>query len=280
MKSIFKILYIFFIPINLTAAPWDVDLESRQILETQIEEKHTQRVNEAKARNQEYTNLNFELAYINFSENEYIEDSNLHTDLESRLQKHGFQKLDKRPKPQAHCYGISLVFTQYLLNHPQFASYTCKNILSQMQNDPLFAQKAHLYSSHQHAWYYKEHSYPLELFPSDMKDYFYLLLGEIPSDYYSIPIVEDKHAVMDKVSIYATLKNLPNKVLVVGLMEMKEDHYKHCIVVCTHPDKLLVLDPNYGLFEYPDLETLSYATEKALKEYEFRFLAVFPLKGE
>lgn len=258
---------------NLTAletSPWDLDSETRTLLNSQMDAIHQQRNSEALAQGKTDYMIDFEQKELN------INSRNCHYCQYSERLKH-FQFEKRWPdQPKAHCFGSALFLIQYLLAHPKSITHSCKEILFEIQNESNFEEIVHSLSVNQHAYYsFKGESNPLELNPELMKDYFLALVGTKPSEYYVLPLSVG-NAFFDKTTIYATLKSLPNQLILIGYTN--KEGYNHCITASTQPEKLFVFDPNLGIYQFPDLETLSWDSARVLKDCRFRWLVAFSLQ--
>lgn len=267
MKTCILIIILSFKLIALEVPPWDLDSVARDLLNSQIDAIHQKRNNESVAQGKIYYMVDFERKRVNINSKDchYCQHS-------ERLRYFYFEK--KWPdQPEAHCFGSVLFLIQYLLGHPQSMTHSCKEILSEIQNESNFEEIAHSLSMNQHAYYtFKGEPNPLELNPELMKDYFLALVGIRPSEYYALPL-SVVNATFDKTTIYATLKSLPNQLILIGYTN--KEGYNHCIAVSTQSNKLFVFDPNLGIYQFPDLETLSWDSERVLKDSRFRWLAAF-----
>jgi hypothetical protein len=262
---------VFLLSLKLTilhASPWDLDVETRNFLNSHIDEIHQKRNNEATSLHKRDAMIDYERRTLN------INSRNCRFCQSSEKLKQFHLKKKWPDQPEAHCFGSTLFLIQYLLAHPQSITHSCKEILSEIQNESNFEELVHSFSMNQHSYYAIEDSQdPLELNPQSMKDYFRALIGTEPSAYHVLP-VSAVHAAFDKATIYATLKSLPNQLIMIGYTDKKS--YNHCIAVSTQPQKLFVFDSNLGMYQFPDLETLSWSSDKVLKECKFRWLATFP----
>jgi len=120
---------------------------------------------------------------------------------------------------------------------------------------------------------------PLELQPLAMKSFFHILMGKKPEDYYVLPLSSPDSHVFEKESIYATLKVMQDKWLIIGYGDPAGNHFKgnHCIAIFTGLDKPLFFDSNKGLFQFVNLEALSYRMAKVLQGERFRWLISFSI---
>lgn len=279
-RQFFKFYFIFAGWSVFAAAPWDIDFQSREVLETQIDMKHMERMELAEQGFHYYIDydehrLNFYSTSCPYCQNQNL---SLSPNLEEKLNLANFRKRKKHPENtvnqrHAHCYGVTLFFVNYLLNHPQIEHV---QFLSEISNDANFIETAHNFSLNQHVNYFSEgFNEPLELNESAMIKYFQIVLEQTPSDYYVLPFSELYESKSNKAAIYVTLKNLKNKLMIVAYTAT--DGRGHCIAICTSPEKLLVFDSNWGLCQFFDLETLSYMVDKLFDGGYFRWLVAFPI---
>jgi len=267
MKIFILILFVLFGLIVLEAFSLGVTPEMHNLLNSQIDAVHQKRNNEAVALGKTDYMIDCARKPLNIS------SANCHYCHHSeQLKRFHFEK--RWPdQPAAHCFGATLFLIQYLLTHPQSMTHSCAEILFEIQNESNFEEIVHFLSMHQHSYYtFKGKPDPLELNPEWMKDYFLALIGTKPSEYYVLSLAAD-NAVFDKATIYDTLKSLPNHLIMIGYTD--KNGYNHCIAVSTQAEKLFVFDSNLGMYQFPDLETLSWNSERVLKECRFRWLAAF-----
>jgi hypothetical protein len=267
MNTSVLMIFLSFGLTTLQAFPWDLDLETRNLLNSHINAIHQKRNNEAISLGKTDYMIDYERKRINLNSRDcpYCQHS-------EQLKHFHFEK--RWPdQPKAHCFGSTLFLIQYLLAHPQSMTHSCTEILSEIQNESNFEEMVHSFSMNQHSYYAFKNSHdPLELNPELMKDYFLALTGTKPSAYHVLPLPA-VNATFDKTTIYATLKRLPNQLIMIGYTD--KEGYNHCIAVSTQPQKLFVFDSNLGIYQFPDLETLSWSSEKVLRDCRFRWLAAF-----
>ena len=266
---------------GLKANPWDLDQETKDLFTSQLNSSYQKHIDKAIKEGKTFYLIDFERRILNFYDNtcSYCQDLKKPTlfHFEEKLRQSHFIK--KTPtKPKAHCWGTTLFFVEQLISHPELLTSSCADILSEISNAPDFEEKVHSFSMNQHPYYsFQSSNTPLELHPDAMKLFFQVLLEKSPSSYFFLPLSVDK-AQIDPVSIYATLKSLPNQLIIVGYCNESANNIgNHCIVISTHSKKLFVFDSNLGIYHFPDLETLSQDTGNVLKGKRFRWLAAFPI---
>jgi hypothetical protein len=267
-RAIF-LLSLSFSSLLLGASPWDLDEKTRALLNTEIDAVHQQRNDEALDAGKTYYLVDIEKKRLN------ILAKNCHyCRFSERLNSHQFKKLWP-DQPQAHCFGATLFLIDYLLNQQANIAHSCKEILSEVEEEPTFKETVHAISMQQHSFYsLKDSKEPLELNIEGMKDYFEALIGKRPSTYHLLPL-DVGDGILDKASIYTVLKDLPNQLLILGYTD--KGGSSHCIAVSTDSKKLFVFDANVGMYQFPDLETLSWNSARVLEGCRFRWFAAFSL---
>jgi hypothetical protein len=111
--------------------------------------------------------------------------------------------------------------------------------------------------------------------PSTMKRFCQVYLGQMPQSYSAIhPSQAEPPPNLDSETVYAILQQLPRQILWISY---KLNSVSHCIAISTHPDKLLIFDPDSGLFQFQDLETLSKVSGLALQGRDLHWMAAFDL---
>jgi hypothetical protein len=270
---------------GLKAAPWDLDQETKDLFDSQINSSYQKHLDEAIAKGKNFLLVDFEDKILNFYDKtcSYCQDHKKSSqfNFEERLNQFNFKKKWLN-QPKAHCFGTTLFFIQYILSKPQVMMHACADIFSEISNASDFEEKVHFFSMNQHTYYiFQDLEIPLELNPVAMKQYFKIILEKSPSDYFFLPLSAD-NAIIEQASIYATLKNLPDKLIIVGYskenIEKSKIFCNHCIAISTHLEKLFVFDSNFGMYHFPNLETLSRDLGEILKNLRFRWLVAFPLK--
>ncbi len=269
MKKSFIAILIFSCSALLGLDPWNLDRETRDRIHAKIDASIDRHEKEMTAQGKENWLVDFDRSQLNFDSKDCY-----YCHIGESLQKAGFEKkwVDQ---PKAHCFGSTLLFIEYFLHHPQNINSSCSEILSAITNDPSFEERAHSFSVNQHSFYrLNDSNDPLELNPAAMKTYFLALIGASPSDYQFVPLSAEQ-ANIDTTVVYAALEELPQKLIMIGYTGSEGNN--HCIAVSTYQEKLFVFDFNKGMYEFPDLETLSCAIGKVQKDCRFRWLVTFSI---
>lgn len=264
-------IQVFFLlfGVLIATAPWEYDPSEREAIQQQIDEKHRER-------SKRYFADSY-FTYFNFSDKDclfcQIEDGG--NDLEERLRQGGFSKQTFVSRCPGHCMGINLLFIEYLLSDPPIQTETCEEIFLRFQNSTFSKQKAHHLQVNQPGYYrnFIENKSVLGDPPS-AKAAFEILVGSPPEAYYHIPLQERQEARFHRVLFYQALKALQGQTILVALVD-EEEKRPHCFVIYAEADKILTFDPNQGLREFVDFETLSYFYEKAFAKERFSFLLSF-----
>lgn len=270
MKLYFSIIFLLCCLARLGASPWDLDPETRNVLNAQIDAVYQKKYNESRTQGKTDHLVDFERKRLNIS------SRNCHYCQHYEQLKRSYFEKRWPDQPSGHCFGSSLFFIQYLLTHQESLSHSCSAILSHIQNEPNFEELVHSFSMNQSFFYlFNGLQDPLELNPELMKGYFFALVGIKPSEYYFLPR-SVYNAAFDKASVYVTLKSLPDQLIMVCYST--NEGISHCIAVSTRAEKLFIFDPNLGMYQFPDLETLSWNAERVLRDYRFRWLAAFSIR--
>lgn len=284
MKILYKIWILLLGSYTLNAAPWNLDPPSQALLHAQIEAKHQERGERCRSQGISYFADHCQSGALNFpgSACPDCQNGDPGKEVEDRLIEAHFQKIKTGPILQGHCFGASVIFAQYiLLTHPLSPSDSCAQILSEISNRPDFMHRVHAYSVNQPYNYLEPFaSLPsgktenfMHLNPAAMRDFLSLLVEHPVEDYYFLHHSQADPSQFDSVAIYATLRALPHKVSLISYTNKEGFH--HCIAVYTHPQKLLVFDSNQGLYQFSDLETLSWVFGRFLQGSKFRWIASF-----
>ncbi len=247
--------------------PLDLDQKTRDEINQHIETVKQKRNDEAVKNGKKHFLIDLEKNRININARNCR-----YCQISEKLNKFNFKK--KWPdQPNAHCFGSTLYLINYLLTHPKSIDHSCLEILSEIQNQPNYEELVHSFSMNQHPFYkYENQNEPIELNPDLMKSYFSALIEITPSEYYVLPLSE-KTGYFEKANIYTFLKELPNKLIMVGYVD--KDGFNHCIAISTIEKKIFVFDPNLGLYHFHDLETLSFTSGIVLDKCRFRWAAAF-----
>ena len=280
IKTFCSAYCIFFGSILFGAAPWEVDTKIYAFLDAKIVAKHQERIHQCQEKGIVYF-VDRYISKINFINSAciYCQSEAVDQDLEDRLYQAGFQKEERKVIITAHCFGTTLNLAKQLLSQPNTMINSCEKILSTLTCHPDFMYASHMISVNQPSNYRAISPHhcdmPIELNPNAMKSFLHLLIGEMPEDYLFIHVSQSDASKFDRVAIYQVLQKYSNKLILVGYAD-KNDKL-HCILVYTHPQKILFFDSSDGLYQLPDLETLSWASGKALKGSKLRWIASFSL---
>ncbi len=263
---LFLILFINLTIGNLNAYPWDLDFETKEHLIKHIDSVHQKYLDKAVAQGKEHYLIDIAEKPINFSSKEchYCRHfDSLDTFLFHRRGYH----------PKAHCFGVTIFFIQYFLEHQKKMFQSCSNMLSTIAKNENFQENAHSYSMNQPGNYYYEGMEENELEGELMKEFLMALIGKRPTECFDLPLEAEKGN-FEKAAIYATLKSLPNRLIFVSFAQEGED-IGHCIAISTHPKKIFLFDSSSGIYHFPNLETLSWSLGTGLKDFRFYWLAAF-----
>jgi len=286
-KFFYKLLLPFFVITFLQAAPWDIDPQQRELLLSRIEDKHRERI-------QLHPTDYFEdhvTSKTNFTSSSctYCQTQNSSQYLEMMLKKSDFQKIPKKSVVGGHCVGITFLFTKFILSQQLTKTDTCSQILSKIALSPNFMKESHEFSVNQPCDYVKGSKeinpadLPPQLLlknlvwlnPSYMREFLKITIGQSPEEYYFYSPSRADSSKFNTVAIYATLQKLPNKLLLISYNDKK--NAGHCIAICTNPEKILFFDSNDGLYQFHDLETMSWVCGKTLDGCKLQWIATFSL---
>jgi len=289
-KKIGYLLYFVFTSSVLSASPWNLNRESREKIYRQIEEKHKERIAECDAQATDYF-IDKAIHHVNFGDSDcaLCAKNDRGLDLEASMQIAGFYKIRASGSIEGHCAGTSALFVKYVLEHGIDPAVSCFNLQEKIFPEGRYLDEAHLLSINQPFCYIElPPEYPpsaliskelardrIWLRKSTMDRFFQIYLGEPPHHYFSILPGKTNPAEFDSAAIYATLQQLPQQILLISYTTHHSEH--HCIAVSTHPDKLLIFDPNAGLYQFNNLETLSKVSGKVLQGSHLRWIAAFNL---
>lgn len=280
-----SIISILFLSISkLKGNPWEIDKSTRDVYASRLSSCYQKHKCKAWSYGRSEYFTDFAIRTLNFRNTDCKYCQNPGTSSRynphDELAKLHFKKI-KDEQPSAHCWGVSLLFIKQLLNSPQLFEQSCTYILSVISKTPKFKEQAHFFSLDQYPYYQLGDSkHPLQFDVEAMKLFFLALLKKQPSSYLFLPFYE-KNNCMDEVSMFATLKSLPNQLILLTYsnadLKSNGDVISHCIVISTHPDKYFLFDSNLGIYEFPDLETLSHAIGNVKKIRRLRCLVSFPI---
>ena len=280
MKTICSVCCIFFCSILFGAAPWEVDTKTYDFLDAKIVAKHQERSYQCRDKGIDYL-VDRCISKINFTNSTciYCQSKSTDQDLENTLYRAGFQKKEGKGKITGHCFGTTINLAKQLLSQPNKMKNSCQEILYELTSRPDFMHASHVISTNQPSNYRAISPYrcdiPIELNPNAMKSFLHMLIGEMPEDYLFIHVSQADASKFDRVAIYQVLQKYSNKLLLVGYAD--KNNNLHCILAYTHPQKILFFDSLDGLFQFPDLETLSWGSGNALNGSKLRWIASFSL---
>lgn len=177
------------------------------------------------------------------------------------LEQEGMESL-----PEGHCYGVSLFFIKFFLEHPDKLYLPLKDLLQEFLEDSRFEQLSHEFQKLQHSYLSKKgEKQPLELNIAAMKKYFFILAGHKVKNY--LPITKD---VLQDQDLKDTLENFlraeKNRILMVGVRS--KQGLGHCIVVSLKDDNLIIYNSNSGLYRFIGLAEV--------KEYLLGYFSLMP----
>ena len=287
IKQIKCLLYLIFTSSALSAAPWNLDTETREKIYRQIDEKHKERIAECSSQETDYF-IDRASHPVNFRDSDctLCAKNDRGLELEKSMQIAGFYKIDARGSISGHCVGTSVLFVKYVLKHGFDPATSCFQLIERIFPEGQYLDEAHLLSVNQPTAYIE---LPPNHLPSDpipeelaldriwfhkpaMDRFFQIYLGKSPQHYFSIPAGRTNPAEFDSAAIYTTLQQLPRQIFLIAY---KHNSNNHCIAVSTHPDKLLVFDPSDGLYQFENLETLSRVSGNVLQGSHLRWIAAF-----
>ncbi len=281
------LLYLVLTSSALSAAPWDLDAETREKIYKQIDEKHKERLAECRSQGTDYF-VDKARHPVNFPDSActLCAKNDRGLELEQTMQMAGFYKIDAKGSISGHCVGTSALFVKYALQHGFDPATSCLQLMERIFPEGQYLDEAHLLSVNQPTFYIElpPNNSPSDPIPEElvrdriwfhkpaMDRFFQIYLEKLPKHYFSILPRKTKPAEFDSAAIYATLQQLPRQVF---LIVYTYNSNNHCIAVSTHPDKLLIFDPSGGLYQFENLETLSKISGAVLQGSHLRWIATF-----
>lgn len=243
-------------------------IEQNQHLQLEEFKPGFQRIGTGTFKDYYYSYLNFEQDSCPDCQNQNQGDA-----LEKVFSENGFHKKTVKAATGGHCSGISNLFGRYLLANPPSNEMTCKEIIEKFTENPDFKKYVHEYSVNQPLYYSIDPSTDARVvfFPEHAKTFLGLLFDRIPDHYYVVGSQMDDPIL----SIYLTLEKFQNSLVFVSFH--RENEHGHLIAFYQANERLFAFDPNKGLFEFRNLETLSTMYGKILEGSSINWFASFPI---
>lgn len=224
-------------------------------------------------------------------------------ELEQKLTEQGFKKIKQKGKAhQGHCTGVTYLFARYALNHPLHEMGTCTEIFEASRKHLLeednTTKRMHAFSVNQPSNYFTsssnvvlpegdfnlseavpEKTYLKNVLFQDLKSmeqYYQICLGQAPSYYYCPHPFSEEVRDLGTYFLYSYLKENPNQLLLIE--HKKNGNYPHILAIYSHPEKHLIFDPNLGLIEFSDEESLCLFYQFVLRAETIDSIAAFTLQ--
>jgi hypothetical protein len=225
--------------------------------------------------------IDFLCTRLNFTDQEcsYCQQKDPASSIEYALNQAGFERVRLHTSREGHCYGVSLLFIEYLVTHPPKKEDSCSAILNGFQKEN-WQKRAHDYSMNQDADYALPPSErPLCLNTSAIEQFFQTLIHVAPNRHLFTLLSDPdpNHYALTQENILRILEQMNDQAIFMAYGQ--ENRANHSVVICTYPEKILIFDSQKGLFAYPDLKTLSFCAEKVWKHGRFHWAVGFSKKS-
>jgi len=261
----FLSLLIAFNSSSLFANPWDLSSDQYKSLHEHIISTVAKNKEEAKAKGLTTILIDLETLYLNMeSECPHCKNKEFDLALQKELETQGFILRSEVKKffGGGHCGGITGFFVKYLSAHPELLCESNQNLIKTVISDPNYLQEVHRIQINQPASYKDIYSSKFIWQSPQRCIEFYKILMDLEPSFHFGALNRKYDSDITDAQIYATLKHFENKYFIISIDDGAKNH---SILISSHQKKNFILDSNWGMTTFPDLETLSYFLSIHLK---------------